>query len=180
MGPLSGWEGLPLPTQIIVICLIFLHTESCLWYFLIKKVAQFSFCSMNVFYRKLLFRQSQEEQARGSLELGVPSCTVIDLIDGITPAQTYITPQYWTASFRQTLEEMKKNITKLKRGSRAYERSCKIFIVKCYFVNFGHPSHLCGWTYRPLSFKKNQIFLRFLKSDCGWERIVSKWCFSCF
>ena len=32
---------------------------------------------MNVFYRKLLFRLSQEEQARGSLELGVPSCTVI-------------------------------------------------------------------------------------------------------
>merc|ERR1711892_709250 len=64
--------------------------------------------------------------------------------------------------------------TKLKRGSRVYERSCKIFIVKCYFVNFGHPSHLCGWIYRPLSFKKNQIFLRFLESDCGWERTVSK------
>lgn len=58
---------------------------------------------------------------------------------------------------------------------------CKIFIVKSLFLLFfGRPSHLCGWSFQPLSFNNKPNLPSFseelLWSENGW----AEWNFELF
>jgi len=65
----------------------------------------------------------------------------------------------------------KKNIITSKCGAQKRKILQNIYCEMLFFVNFGPPSHLYGWIFQPLSFNNNNnIFFRFLKSVCGWER----------